>query len=832
MKKIILHIFLLFACRGISQTTELILNSKWEFRQKGTEKWYPASVPGTVHTDLLNNQLIPDPFFGDNEKKIQWIENEDWEYHTQFLCDEHTFEQNNIELKFDGLDTYAKVYLNDQLILEADNMFRSWTVNVKKEIIKGSNSLRIVFASAVQKGKAETEKLSYTLPGDEKVFTRKAQYQYGWDWGPRLVTCGIWKPVRIITWNKLKIESIYACTKEIKDSVARIELILETKCETEGHYDIRYRYTSRKGEQNQPGNKLVMLRPGTTTTTLNIEVRNPQLWWCNGLNDGRSALYVAGLKILKNDSLIEQKGVTFGIRTLELIQDKDSAGSSFYFKLNGKPVFIKGANYIPPDNFLTRKRNHRDLLQKVKDANMNMLRIWGGGAYATKEFYDDCDKAGILIWQDLMFACAMYPGDMQFLDNVKKEVVEQVKELRNHPCLALWCGNNENDEGWHNWGWQKQYKYSENDSANIWLDYKRLFHVVIPNIIKQYDLKTPYWPSSPSIGWGHKESLQQGDSHYWGVWWGLEPFEVYTKKVGRFMSEYGFQSMPSLSTFKRFCNASDLDLNSEAVKNHQKHAIGYQTILKYMERDFIVPKDFSQFIYTSQLLQAKGMRTAIEAHRIAKPYCMGTLFWQLNDCWPVTSWSCLDYYNKPKAFYYALTDLYDDILISVQKQNENLNVYIVNDKFEDLSGKLTVMLKDFNGKELYSKKLDVVLKSNSFSVYFNLSRKDLSKFDSTSVYMSCEFAGKYSANTLFYFTSEKNLKLSIPKLSVSVDPASGALKLKSNCLVKNLFAEYNDFDFYPNYFDLEPNKEVMIKSTATGTNTGKVKFTSLNTINR
>jgi beta-mannosidase len=835
LKKSILYIYFLFAgVYAFPQNTEIILNPKWEFRQKGTDKWYPANVPGTVHTDLLANKLIPDPFFADNEKKVQWVENEDWEYRSEFSCDKKLLSQNNIELKFEGLDTYARVYLNDKLIIECDNMFRSWTIPVKKHLKEGNNALVIVFGSAVKKGKAEAARLSYTLPGDEKVFTRKAQYQYGWDWGPRLVTCGIWKPVKLITWNKLKIESIYAYTKQITDSVAKVDFIIETNCDTEDYYDFKYNYSDRKERQNKLVSQVVILKPGTTTTTLSCSIPRPKLWWCNNMGKRRSSLYYAGFKISKADTNIAQDGIFFGIRTIELVQENDSAGSSFYFKLNGVPVFMKGANYIPQHNFLpaVAKEDYRKILTMARDANMNMLRVWGGGVYADEEFYKDCDKAGILVWQDFAFACAMYPGNTEFFDNVKKEAAEQVKRLRNHPCVALWCGNNEIDEGWHNWEWQKQYAYSKTDSANIWLDYKKLFHVALRSIVKQNDLTTPYWPSSPSIGWGHKESLQQGDSHYWGVWWGNEPFKAYEEKVGRFMSEYGFQGMPSFQTFKTFCDSADLNLNSEAMKNHQKYKSGFKTITEYMQREFKVPDDLEKFIYVSQLLQAQGMKTAIEAHRRAKPYCMGTLFWQLNDCWPATSWSAIDFYNTPKAIYYELGNLYDDVLISVKKSGNDYKIYIINDKFKQIYGRLTISIYDFSGKELFIKKQDTKVFANTSQVYFSVLEKELVPLEKEKIYLRCQFVSSdqtISKKTLYYFTSPKNLKLPIAKPNLVYNASANSIKIKSQSLIKNIYLDNNASG--KNYLDLEPGEELEIKLKTPIKSVAEIKFMSLNDIN-
>ena len=770
---------------------------------------------------------------------MQWIENEDWEYKTVFHCNAKILSQTNIELKFEGLDTYAKVYLNNKLILETNNMFRSWPVDVKKIVQEGENSLLIIFESAVKRGKAEASKLAYTLPGEEKVFTRKAQYQYGWDFAPRLVGCGIWKPVKLITWNNLKIESVYATTREIKDSLAKVDFIIETKCESEGRYTIKYtpETPGKKTEQNTILNKSINLKTGISTTTLSTTIPNAKLWWCNGIEKQKPYLNIADFKITLGDSLICQQKIEYGIRTIDLIQDKDSVGSSFYFKLNGVPLFIKGANYIPQNSFLgsVQRDEYRKLVLMAKEANINMLRVWGGGAYADEEFYRDCDRAGILVWQDFMLACAMYPGDREFLENVKQEVIENIKRIRYHASLALWCGNNEIDEGWNNWGWQKQFNYSKTDSLKILNDYKNLFHEILPSVVKQYDFKTPYYSSSPSIGWGHKESLLQGDSHYWGVWWGNESFEIYTQKVGRFMSEYGFQSMPSLQTFKNFCDSLDLNLKSEAVKNHQKHPKGFETINAYMERDYIVPKDFEKFIYVSQLLQAEGMKTAIEAHRRAKPYCMGTLFWQLNDCWPVTSWSALDFYHTPKAFYYSLNNLYDEFLLSVIKEASGYKVFIVNDKPKTIDGKLNISVFDFTGKEVSVKKADVRVFAYSSTAYLSISEKEIKGLQKDKMYMRCQFISNdetINKTSLCYFSSPKNLKLTPVKPELSLDTITGIITVKSNTLIKNLYLSAGEIIFSKNYFDLEVNEEVLIKSKPRVKNINQIKFMSLNDINQ
>jgi len=822
----------------IAQNSSVDLNASWQFKKSGSNPYYPAIVPGTIHTDLLNNKLIKDPFYSDNEKSLQWIENESWEYVGKFNCDNITLKNKHLELNFEGLDTYAKVFLNGQPILECNNMFRTWSVDVKPYLKAGENTLQIIFESSVKKGKADAAKLPYILPGDEKVFSRKAQYQYGWDWGPRFVTCGIYKPIKLHCWNDVNVISVNPIIKNINDSIADLAFIVETKSDTaiSGRLNINtYRGEINNAKLQYNTNYPLNLEKGVNIDTFHYSIRNPKLWNSNGLGDAN--LYGYDVNLRYNGLAINHYG-TIGLRTLELIQEKDSVGQSFYFKLNGKPVFMKGANYIPQDNFVSRttKLDYKKIIQMAKDANMNMLRVWGGGVYANDEFYKECDRNGILVWQDFMFACAIYPGDSTFVENVKQEITEQVKRLRSHPSLALWCGNNEVDEGWQNWGWQKQYKYSKKDSAKIWNDYRKLFHQVIPQIVKEQNPSVYYWPSSPSIGWGHKESLQQGDSHYWGVWWGNEPFETYTKKVGRFMSEYGFQAMPDINTFKTFCDSNELNLNSKSVKAHQKHPKGYETIQTYMERDYKIPKDFMQYNYVSQLLQRDGMKIAIEAHHRAKPYCMGTLYWQLNDCWPVTSWSAIDYNYKPKALYYETKKLFNDITISVKEEKNDYQIFVVSDKQTDAKGMLNISIKNMKGHVLYTNSNEAIISANESKVYFKINKSDMELFTKNEIYLSVEFIdskGKLLTKHISCFVKPKALQLQMPEINIQFSKEKKCLLLSSQTFVKDLYLYSNDtnISFSDNYIDLEPNLIIEIKTNVGMELYKQIQYISLYDIN-
>ena len=649
LQLIISFLFFCLVSNVTSQKFEYELNTNWKFSQEGKGEWKKATVPGVIHLDLFNNNMIEDPYWENNDLKQRWIEEEDWAYVNQLFYDPTIYNTDNIELVFEGLDTYATVLLNGDTLLIANNMFRSWTVNVKKKLIIGLNEIKILFTSPILHNKEVVENYAYKLPSGNETsdiktkvssFTRKAAYHFGWDWGPRFVTSGIWRPVKLKGWNNAKVSSFQTSTLSIDSSKADMQTNLEIEVDKSGEYVIFFDSIKQ----------IYKLEKGVNNVVYNFSLKNPKLWWCNGM--GEAFLYKHEIDIFYNKEHTSSIGYKYGIRTIELINEKDSIGTSFYFKLNGKPVFMKGANYIPQDMFIPRVKSEQTnrLITQVKNANMNMLRVWGGGIYEENLFYSLCDKNGILVWQDFMFAGSLYPSEPAFKENIKQEVIQNIKRLRFHPCIALWCGNNEIEVAWNNWGWQKQFGYSSEDSTEIWNNYKSIFEEMIPELVKEYT-STSYTSTSPQSNWGTKENFNHSSMHYWGVWHGKEPFTNFTSNVGRFMVEYGFQSFPELSTLKKVMSDSSLSLTSSAMKNRQKSYIGNGLILEHIKRNFKEPNNFEEFIILSQETQAKAMQIAIQAHIKKQPHCMGSLFWQLNDCWPGPSWSVIDYYGEEKQAY-------------------------------------------------------------------------------------------------------------------------------------------------------------------------------------
>ncbi len=796
------------------------LGGDWLFRQTGTSDWKSARVPGVVHLDLMQNNEIPDPFMRDNEEKVQWISNVGWEYKKSFEPAAESLSREHIELVFKGLDTYARVYLNDSLILVADNMFREWVVDVKGLIKPGANTLHIQFPAINQEIKKLYDPLPIKLPGDEKVVCRKAAYHFGWDWGPKLATCGIWRPVYLRFRNSVGVSGVQFVQDAVTDSIATIAANFTLLTERVDSVHIRLFLDNTEIQR-----KSQLLNPGENRISCSFPIRNPVRWWPNGM--GNAKLYQVGYEIHSGKNLVDKGIQKIGLRTIELMQDKDSIGQAFYFRVNGTPVFIRGANYIPQDNFLPRVNDsaYRALISEVKSANMNMLRVWGGGIYENDVFYDLCDENGIMVWQDFMFACAMYPGNKAFLDNVQTEAMQNISRLRQHPCLALWCGNNEIDEGWKNWGWQKQYGYTAADSTEIYQNYQMIFHSILPVMVKRFDSLRPYIASSPLHGWGRRKSMTEGDSHYWGIWWGKEPFGVYEQKVGRFMSEYGFQGFPDYSTICEFASPEDRTLGSPVMKVHQKHPVGYETIDEYLLRDYKKPKDFESYIYVSQLLQAKGIILAIEAHRRAAPRCMGTLYWQLNDCWPVVSWSSLDYYGKKKALHYKLPRAYDNILTSPVADDEHVKVYISSAEQVPVKGMLTIKLIDFHGNTYSIASSPVEVQPNRSQLFFDtLQTSYLGQLNPQEVLCYVSFtcaSGKGIYKGLLYFVSPKELELPVPSIEKRVTeiPAGYNIHLSCKKLVKNLYLSTAVKGYFSdNYFDLLPGESVDVQFTTTKKN--------------
>lgn len=785
------------------------MDAHWEFKQAGDSLFLEAPHKN-VHLDLWHHQLIDDPFYSNNENKQKWIEDKDWTYKTLFRLTSEELNKDRIYLVFEGLDTYAKVFLNNQIILESDNMFLKYKIDIKDFVLQ-ENTLKVEFSSAVKTAEPLYDAHEVKLPADNdrndkatSVFTRKAPYQYGWDWGPRLVGAAIWKPVYLEFWNDTEVVSDRIFQKELHLNKADLGVQLAVQS------DLKQKLKIELYKNNQLfKTEYFPLTPGYNSIDKTYEIDNPQLWWPNGYGD--PYLYHFKLVVTAKDFLW-QKEYKRGFRNIQLERTADEIGENFQFVVNGVPIYAKGANYIPQDIFPDRisEEDYQKTIQLVREAHMNMLRIWGGGIYEMDKFYELCDEKGILVWQDFMFACSLYPGDEAFLNNVEKEAAYQIERLRDHASLALWCGNNEMNELWYNWGYQKAYNYSEKDSINTWNDYLKVFDQMLPQLVNQLDPKTNYLESSPVYGWGHDESMTHGDSHYWGIWWGKQPFEMYEEKIPRFSSEFGFQSIPHLNTVLSFTDSSQLDLFSEDMKAHQKSSIGNQTILDYLPQYYPKSQNFEELIYISQLLQAYGMDLAFRAQRLAKPRCMGTLYWQLNDCWPILSWSSLDYYGQKKATHYVAEEDFATFMLMSEIKNNQLKTSIVSDSLKDISAKLQVSVITFRGDTLKRLEQDIDVLANQVSS-FNLGKMMMRSFNPSEafIYSKLILDDETLADRVDFLVKPKDLELPDAPI-VLKERGNNEFIVSSSPSVFNykVYLSTEEFgNFEPNFFHLVPGEE-------------------------
>jgi beta-mannosidase len=794
------------------------IHTGWQFREAGKPNWHNADVPGCVHTDLLANKMIEDPFYRDNEKKQQWIGKTDWEYRTTFSVSPQTMQRQNVELVFQGLDTYAQVFLNEQSLLTADNMFRTWRVNAKPLLKAGDNVLRIVFRSPINEILPVMAKLSYQLPASndqgEKTspFTRKAPYQYGWDWGPRFVTSGIWRPVSLEAWDNARVDNIQIVVNKLSAERAELTANVEVVASDSGAATI---VLDSPTDKSVGGQQQVNLNKGSNRVSFNFAIARPAIWWPNGL--GAQPLYMFRARSVVKGQTTDERSTQTGLRTLELRRERDKDGESFMFVINGVPVFGKGGNWIPSDSFPTRitRQKYHNMLESVRNSNMNMLRVWGGGIYETDEFYELCDEFGILIWHDYMFACSMYPGNQEFLDNVRAEAIDNVKRLRNHPSIVIWAGNNEVETAWRNWGWR------QNLPSSVWDDYEKIFHGVLKEVSAEYDPTRPYWPSSPHGGLADDpDSKRSGDVHYWEVWHAEKPFSEYEKQQPRFMSEYGFQSFPNIETVKYYTLPEERDIESPIMLAHQRHPRGNQLVREYMLREYPKPKDFESFLYMSQVLQAEGIRTGAEHLRRIMPHNMGSLYWQINDCWPVASWSSIDYFGRWKALQYYAKRFYNDLLISPTIQDGSLKMYVVSDRVKPVPAKIKVTLMNFEGGTLKSFDRDVTVDPVTSRSYFELKVDEL--LDGTDkkkafAYVELLVNGKAVSTHEYFFAPFKELAFSKPTIKSEVmapkERSKFIIKLSTDKFAKAVYLAVPGQDgfFSDNFFNLMPGRDVTVE---------------------
>lgn len=823
---LLLFHFLVLNGNGYAQVQRQYLNDNWFFSEAGTNKSLPADVTGSVHTGLMKNGIIGDPFYRTNEADLQWIGEKDWIYERTFTVDNKLLKNQNVELVFEGLDTFADVFLNGTLVLSADNMHRTWRINCKNLLKAGENNLCIFFHNVMDKG-VELKKAGkipfFQFPNNDQIeyskristLVRKAGYHFGWDWGPRFLTSGIWKDVYIEVWNNVRIDGAHLFTAKLEDNKAFMTVNLDLLSASNGAVDLLLQFDGR-----QVVKKPVKLNKGLNKSTFEFEVENPKLWWSNGL--GNPHLYSVSITLSNKNRILDQKDFRTGIRTVRVVHEPDKFGKNFYVELNGTPVFMKGANYIPNDIFLNRvtPQTYEYILSSAANANMNMIRVWGGGVFEDKQFYGLCDSLGLLVWQDMLFACGTYPGDEAFLSSVKHEVIDNVKRIRNHPSIALYCGNNEVEVAYYQWDWQKKLNLEQQKIQEQYM--RQLFYQTIPNAIYSVDPTRYYHPTSPNTGYNNISHLY-GDMHDWSVWHGMAPFETYNYDVPRFMSEYGFQSYPEFSTVKTFTIPEDWYLESEVMQAHQRcmaddlndKGYGNRLIKHYMDQYYHQPNSFEGYLYVSQLLQAKGVKMAVEAHRRNMPLCMGTLYWQLNDCWPVASWASIDYEGKWKALHYTVREAYRDLLVAPFMEADTFRVYMVSDRLKSATGALNISLMTLDGEIIkVESKQDVKVEGASSQIVFQQCFRSLVEgADLSNLVCVVSFTdnNNESYRNIVHFVPEKELVLKNPEIEITIKIHNNNLHitLQAKRMAKGVMVNIPNTNghFSDNYFDLLPGEQ-------------------------
>jgi len=810
------------------------LSGPWDFREAGTDLWQSASVPGCVQLDLLRLGQVPDPFYGLNEIHMHRLEEKEWVYRKEFELKERDLARSQVDLVFEGIDTYADVYLNDWYVGRAENMFIPYRYDISDIVTPGKNVLEVRFLSPLTTIKDLERKSPLTLQSNcesARPYIRKAQYAYGWDWGPRIAQVGLWRPVYVELMRCARIIAPFFYTESLADGSARVRVRarVESFCEDAEEERVpamQAAITVSLGGavQAQVGVPIQDIM-GEAALDATLSIPNPQLWWPNGM--GQQPLYDINITLLSGGKRADEVTFRSGIRTVEILQENDREGRTFIFKINGAKVFAKGADWIPADNLLPRltRDDYYQYIKLAKEAKMNMLRIWGGGIYEDPAFYDACDEMGIMVWQDFMYACAQYPDELDWFQDLAREEAEAVLiGLRNHPSIVLWCGNNENNWGFDEWWKVGQPKYLGN----------YIYREILPAVCADLDPSRPYWVSSP-YGGEHPNSPTEGDRHSWTVWSGWQDYGGYLSDTGRFLSEFGFQAMPTWKTVLSYTAPEDRHVFSPVVLSHNKMVEGMERLTRFMVGRLGFPKDFQSFVYLSQFNQAEAIKTGVEHWRLRKFLTAGALYWQLNDCWPVASWACLDYYKRKKGLYYYSRRFFAPIWPVLRIEEGQLVLYGLSDQLQKVKGQARITAYNLDGRQLAEKTLPVTLLANDVTKIAKFSPADLGigysprvlPVDGSSTTLPKEHNGELLDTVIFVelsvdggsyinylvFDRFRALHLRPPKIAVAVKGRT--ITLTTDVPAFGVFVEpEEDVDLSDNCLNLEPGKPYTIECSA------------------
>ncbi|MGN1180785.1 MAG: glycoside hydrolase family 2 protein [Suilimivivens sp.] len=791
------------------------LNGNWNLKIMGKDsELLPVSgtetkVPGSVYSALLEKKLIPDPFYRDNELKVLPLMDNDFSFCTCFVPEEELFSCDEVLLRFDGIDTLSDIYLNGEFLGSTCNMHRIWEFDVLSGLKRGENELKVVLHSPTKYIKEENEKV-YTGGSHECMegfpHIRKAHCMFGWDWGPRIPDAGIFRDVTLLGIEESRIDSVYV--SQIHEE-GEVTLDFDVTLELFGKEDAAEIEVS----VISPSGKVYTPNLSENKEDYRIKIDDPQLWWPHGY--GKQPLYQVTVTLLSGKgTVLDTWEKKIGLRTLTVNTEQDEWGNCFAHEVNGVKIFAMGADYIPEDNILSRvtAERTRKLLEDAVQANHNCIRVWGGGYYPDDFFFEICDELGLLVWQDFMFACASYELDEEFERNVTQEVIDNVRRIRHHACLALWCGNNEMETQTLDKAWNPSIKQK--------YDYIKLYEYIIPKILKEEDPVTFYWPSSPSAGGNFDNPWDEnrGDTHYWDVWHGNKPFTEYRKFRFRYLSEFGFQSFPCLKTVESFTLPEDRNIFSRVMEMHQRNCAANGKIMNYLSATYLYPKDFDSLLYASQLLQADAIRYGVEHFRRYRGRCMGAVVWQLNDIWPVASWASIDYYGRWKALHYAEKKMFAPVMISCEEMGElserpyciaepapiekSARLHVANETMEEVKGVVKWQLCAPDSTILQSGSFEVIVPALD-GVWLN--KLDFSEYEEREIHLSYQFLveDRVVSENSCLFTPPKHYYFKDPKLTLTRN--GNVLVIQARNYAKNVSIEGVDGDvkLSDNFFDME-----------------------------